>query len=235
MNTTITIWNPELDLHNPDNLTPQQVGPAHRLLLKSELAAAKDKSLPCSMWDNDGHLGVGSWINGLLCQCVDFRTYRVDLTLPLIVAALAFPPLPPGEQWHNQVGEGYRLILKSEIVHRDELVQEIEMWDGGEWRSHFAGSSETRTYRVPLASWPMPKPKRLVPLEMADVPPGMYFVTHDPTTGWQMICEVSSDWFTVVYGIKPHRISWHAAAEHYKWTTTPQDESSWRPMTKEQP
>ena len=58
----------------------------------------------------------------------------------------------------EQIGEGYRLLLKSEIQDRPSNA-EIEVWDKGVWNSAgiYSGSSITLTYRVPLSTWPLPE------------------------------------------------------------------------------
>lgn len=57
----------------------------------------------------------------------------------------------------EQIGDEYRLLLKAEIHYRDALSNEIQCWSpssqkfiSGPWR----GGSH-RTYRVPLATWPL--------------------------------------------------------------------------------
>lgn len=58
----------------------------------------------------------------------------------------------------EQVGDGYRLMLKSEIKDRDNN-REIESWLSIRKEWHAAGyrcSYSALTYRVPLATWPLP-------------------------------------------------------------------------------
>jgi len=62
----------------------------------------------------------------------------------------------------EQVGEGYRLLLKSEFGRQEELHQEIETWlqlrkDWYKSKIGYLGNSEFRTYRVPLSTWPLPE------------------------------------------------------------------------------
>lgn len=83
-----------------------------------------------------------------------------------------FPPPPAGHAWHNpdnltpeQVSEGYRLLLKNEIHDDRKLSLEIEcwlvdkIWDTSGW----TGGSSDLTYRVPLATWPIPAPMEPMP------------------------------------------------------------------------
>lgn len=60
----------------------------------------------------------------------------------------------------TQVGDGYRLLLKSEIKKR-AFSREIQKWDRlrNDWckDSLFLGSNKAVTYRVPLATWPLPE------------------------------------------------------------------------------
>ena len=60
----------------------------------------------------------------------------------------------------EQVGEGYRLLLKSELIGGRGYIYEIEIWlpETGVWdASGWTGSDLNKTYRVPLATWPLPE------------------------------------------------------------------------------
>lgn len=62
----------------------------------------------------------------------------------------------------EQVGEGYRLLLKSEFGRQEEQHQEIETWlePRKEWHKSkigYLGNSKFCTYRVPLSTWPLPE------------------------------------------------------------------------------
>ena len=74
------------------------------------------------------------------------------------------PIAPNKHEWHNphgltpaQVGEGFRLLLKEEIIPTWRIRQNIHCWDAltKNWDavSDWLGSDEDKTYRVPLASW----------------------------------------------------------------------------------
>jgi len=77
-----------------------------------------------------------------------------------------FPPPPAGHAWHNpdnltpeQVGDGYRLLLESEILPLRSVNKNIHLWDRILKRWHkegWGGTHEGMTYRVPLATWPLP-------------------------------------------------------------------------------
>lgn len=60
----------------------------------------------------------------------------------------------------EQIGEGYRLLLKSEIIERP-MCWDIEPWSGKKWDKSrcYSGSSWGITYRVPLYTWPLPPVK----------------------------------------------------------------------------
>lgn len=71
--------------HNPDNLTPEQVGEGYRLLLKEEVDGRRgiggDKTASC--WGADL-----KWINSGICEAsYKQHTYRVPLSVP-------WPPAP---------------------------------------------------------------------------------------------------------------------------------------------
>lgn len=59
----------------------------------------------------------------------------------------------------EQVGEGYRLLLKSELIQRPESLEihcwdeQQSKWDTNGWRGYGSGL----TYRVPLSTWPLPE------------------------------------------------------------------------------
>lgn len=62
----------------------------------------------------------------------------------------------------EQVGEGYRLLLKSEFGRQEEQHQEIETWlehrkDWHKSKIGYLGTSKFCTYRVPLSTWPLPE------------------------------------------------------------------------------
>lgn len=88
-------------------------------------------------------------------------------------APLTFPPPPEGESWHNphnltpeQVGEGYRLLLVSELKNR-ALHETIHAWREGGWDvSGWSGTSDDITYRVSSLTpfhWDAPKRIPLAP------------------------------------------------------------------------
>ena len=63
----------------------------------------------------------------------------------------------------EQIGEGYRLLLKSEIKKNREENPDIQCWISGGllWGANFGdgycGSEKSLTYRVPLSTWPLPE------------------------------------------------------------------------------
>lgn len=89
------------------------------------------------------------------------------------VKPLEFPAPPPSECFHNpdnltpeQVGEGYRLLLASEIKDRD-WNEDIHKWDGSKWsETRWRGSHKGFTFRVPSSTpfhWDAPKRVPLAP------------------------------------------------------------------------
>lgn len=101
---------------------------------------------------------------------------------------LTFPEPPEGEKWHNpdnitpdQLGEGYRLLLESEITNGRKRTRLINRWDKADnrWLARsWAGDHKNFTYCVPASTpfhWDKPKPKIRVPLGPEDVPPGSVF------------------------------------------------------------
>lgn len=68
----------------------------------------------------------------------------------------------PANLTPEQVGEGYRLLLKSEITEREKRP-EIHICNGSSWLQDevgFYGNLRQFTYRVPLATWPLPEPEK---------------------------------------------------------------------------
>lgn len=113
-----------------------------------------------------GYLGsedrVDVWRNDGRC-CVDINHRDLMLSVP------TFPDPPEGEAWHNphnltpeQVGEGYRLLLRSEL-NRHEPVAFIEVWKSETWVKPTIGFNACNygnNYRVPALTpfhWDKPK------------------------------------------------------------------------------
>lgn len=84
--------NPQYRFHNPDNLTPEQVGEKYRLLLKTELVQRPDSmEIHCwdkhqAKWDTNGWRGYGSG-----------QTYRVPLSTWPLPEEYACPPVKSPE------------------------------------------------------------------------------------------------------------------------------------------
>jgi hypothetical protein len=106
------------------------------------------------------------------------------------IKPLQFPPLPEGLEWHNpegltpeQVGEGFRLLVTSEVNIIPELclgsnTDFVEGWERGKWNNNggrgLVGCLLSMTYRVPIST-PFPEPPKKVVmarLGTEDVPPG---------------------------------------------------------------
>jgi hypothetical protein len=112
---------------------------------------------------------------------------------------LALPSPPPGESWHNpdnltpeQVGEGYRLLLVSEVTERNSLSQDIRCWLSGKTRverwSHcrHQGSSHSNTYRVTTSTpfhWDAPKRIPLAPEDFIGAWLKLSDISHWQVTG----------------------------------------------------
>lgn len=106
-------------LHNPDNLTAEQVGAGWRLLTKDEPAPDR-----CDWYGSHG------WETSFgRVQAPTLATYRVPLSTPWpSTPPFQLPPPPPGMQWHRKDGwtaedlpHGYRpLTLGEEIQPSSE-------------------------------------------------------------------------------------------------------------------
>jgi hypothetical protein len=93
------------------------------------------------------------------------------------IKPLEFPPLPEGLEWHNpegltpeQVGEGFRLLVTSEVNIIPELclgsnTDFVEGWERGQWDNNggrgLVGCVLDITYRVPIST-PFPEPPKKV-------------------------------------------------------------------------
>jgi hypothetical protein len=143
--------------HNPDNLTPTEVGAAEgwRLLLKDEPC-----STPGEFYFNGGwsegrkDLIEASGFSSKPTSCSPY-TCRTKEPLP---QQDVFPDPPSGRKWHNperltpaQVGiaEGWRLCLEDETA---DLPDEVRL-STGEWKSSGAAvfrkyAEFTSTYRT---------------------------------------------------------------------------------------
>lgn len=112
----------EAELHNPDNLTAEQVGAGYRLPLKSEGTEGKkfDK------------LKEDGWVKNIDVYCTPVghpdlagKTYRLPLSVPWPEqpAPFTLPTPPPGMQWHRADGwtaemlpPGTRPLAKGELL-----------------------------------------------------------------------------------------------------------------------
>lgn len=107
----------------------------------------------------------------------DLVTHHADLMLSIT----AFPDPPAGEVWHNpenltpeQVGEGYRLLLASEISTKRNAEYFIEYWHStGRWSNDGAcGACQRDTYRVPSSTafhWDKPKEPTYRPFTFEEI------------------------------------------------------------------
>lgn len=117
-----------------------------------------------------------------------------------------FPAPPEGESWHNpdnltpeQVGEGYRLLLESEIIERRKPIAFIDRWLNKEWNgASWWGSVKSRTYRAPLSTpfhWDKPKepePPKMIPLSPEDIVPGSAIRAKTNPLRWRLIASIST-------------------------------------------
>lgn len=71
----------------------------------------------------------------------------------------------------EQVGDGYRLLLESEIMNRP-ISKDIHCWDDhqNKWDTMgWGGYGSGQTYRVPLATWPLPEEYACPPVKGPEV------------------------------------------------------------------
>lgn len=118
----------------------------------------------------------------------------------LFLSVPAFPNPPEGEEWHNpgnltpeQVGEGYRLLLKGEVKVRGEGVKFIECFGENAWSDNWEGSLSKRTYRLPTSipfHWEAPKAPIYIPFTYETIQPhlGRVVKSKDGTTYALIIC-----------------------------------------------
>lgn len=162
------------------------------------------------------------------------------------IKPLEFPPLPEGLEWQNpggltldQVGEGWRLLLKSEItedspigIHRND----VHRWELGVWNTNgfigHAGICVDETYRIP-SSTPFPEPPKkpvMIPLTFTDLP--TLFWIRDNLEQW--LCSGRDPARGMVFAG-----SWKSLKdcqeEGLEFTETPNLSESWKPMWKEAP
>lgn len=143
----------------------------------------------------------------------------------------------------EQIGEGYRLLLKSEIKTR-EPKKEIEVWlkSHSTWKGWYNGSSPSVTYRVPLSTWPLPEdPYRA--LKEAHAAGKVIEFNPGDGAGWRAH---NPDWTALVecYRIKPEdpwtlgrSVNGFTLAEDQEWHrldgwTQEMLPAGWRPLLK---
>jgi len=70
----------------------------------------------------------------------------------------------------EQVGEGYRLLLKSEVkLYLED--NEMQYWKGTSWSGkNCCGDNFNLTYRVPLSTWPLPEEPQWTPWNGGECP-----------------------------------------------------------------
>lgn len=164
--------------HNPDKLTPEQVGDGYRLLLESELWDRDEEKDFIHKWKHGGRWDASGWGGG----CGSF-TYRVGDTVPfhwdkpkepewtLSRELPGFRPLRDGEEWHRNdwkkemLPEGWRPLLAGEKCDCEMLkstwmqrTKHSLMMPMAEFHDH----ARTRL--------PLPDPPKMVPLEAGDIP-----------------------------------------------------------------
>lgn len=125
-----------LEWHNPDNLTPEQVGEGYRLLTTKEreqgigFGRNDVQRWFCGEWDNNEGRGyAAAWTE---------RTYRVPASTPYPEWQLPEPP--PGRRWHrddftpDMLPQGYRPLLEGEAwITGDEIRRAFPRRDK-EWQ-----------------------------------------------------------------------------------------------------
>ena len=123
-------------LHNPDNLTAEQVGVGYRLTVEGESVPR----LGAEWWCRSS----SAWLTSTGAYLPQHNTVRVPLKTPWPEPAFQLPPPPPGVRWHREDGwkaddlpSGYRPLVAGETLVRDEPFR----YDSGlkDWVKGIAG------------------------------------------------------------------------------------------------
>lgn len=167
--------------HNPDNITPEQVGEGYRLLLESELWNRDEENDFIHRWLNRGGWDASGWVGGNK----DF-TYRVPASTPfhwdkpkepewtLSRELPGFRPLRDGEEWYRLDGwtkealpEGWRPLIKGEKYTPGQGNDEFSTYsdDRFHWQSCEASIPEFGFWRTQR---PLPDHPKMIPLSPED-------------------------------------------------------------------
>lgn len=141
----------------------------------------------------------------------------------------------PDIDFHNpdgltpeQVGEGYRLLLKSEVEGHKSKFADVWLDGSRSWCEVCCQGMQNNTYRVSLSTWPLPQPKRMVPLEMKDVA-GRWVRKISSPSHIQQITELSGKEFQV-FG----KWTSYIMASKIMEITSDLDNERWHPMQKDE-
>lgn len=170
------------------------------------------------------------------------------------IKPLEFPKLPEGKSYHNpgnltpgQVGEGWRLLLSTEVNDNPDLcigakTNTVEAWCSCGWDRNcgagYVGCDLSRTYRLP-ASTPFPetpKHKVMVPLEPHDISPTDVLRQKDRQypyhEHWMKIDAVNCDGPAIHFpGMGRIRLPFKDLASH--WEISRDGAKTWKPCEKE--
>lgn len=130
-------------LHNPDNLTAEQVGAGYRLLTQDEFQ--KDAHPKHQEWWSVS-FQPDTWVKEKTqrsrAPLVNYgTTYRLPLSVPWPEApkpepTFKLPPPPPGMKWHREDGwkegdlpQGYRPLVLGETTRDGDSRKNDESWE----------------------------------------------------------------------------------------------------------
>lgn len=176
--------------HNPDGLTPEQVGEGYRLVVEGE-------KLPDSYEYWDRRAAVPSWKGSDLCagECAPEYNRTTSMRLPLST------PYPDGsfvkdgklvKPWVPRFKVGDR-VKKFDVV--GEVIEVTEGHGGGPYRVKWNNVATLREWEISLEPAPEPAKEKFyavyedlqpdaepakVPLGPEDVPPGSVFKLSSP-------------------------------------------------------
>lgn len=201
-------------LHNPDNLTAEQVGVGYRLLLPVELDGRHKKA--CEVWN-----GKNDWSGEHLAFArYKFLSYRLPLSVP-------WPEVEEPDPY-------------AELKAAHAAGKVVQVIDCGRWLDLPTPNwcEPVGRYRIkPTESAPADEPKtKTVPLGPEDVPPGSVFRSKDqPTTTFWTVAQVWEDGFY----LRGDSMPWDTARERMQINRSLSkgqwNPDAWEPCSKQIP
>jgi hypothetical protein len=208
--------------HNPDGLTPEQVGEGWRLTVEGEPVQSPDVA---EFYNDLSTKWVArEYMNGRAYGRE--RTYRVPLSTPypdgsrvvdgklvkpwkLTREIPGFRPLRDGEEWHRtdwteeMLPEGWRPLLKGESVHDGDEGNCNSATSPGlfRWAKHSFCIGISNPIGWSRTRRPLPDPAK-VQLGPEDVPPGS--AIRWPHCNWVMVSNVCDSYAVMSNGDRRH-------------------------------